>query len=87
MERERLLSAESGGPSTLSQVPSDNFDLTDFFTYFMDVDSMVPPPGEEGFSVSHAGDEISLYHELETITMTKTQYSSIYLCAQSPLTD
>jgi hypothetical protein len=55
--------------------------------YFMDVDSMVPPPGEEGFSVSHAGDEISLYQELETITMTKTQDFSIYLCAQSPLTE
>ncbi|KAG1848699.1 hypothetical protein DFJ58DRAFT_717006 [Suillus subalutaceus] len=33
----------------------------------MDVDSM------EGFSVSHAGDEISLYWELETITMAKTR--------------
>ncbi|KAG2154307.1 uncharacterized protein EDB93DRAFT_1239623 [Suillus bovinus] len=40
----------------------------------MDADSMVPPPGEEGFSVSHARDEISLYQELETLTMTKTQY-------------
>ncbi|KAG2132727.1 uncharacterized protein EDB93DRAFT_1255139 [Suillus bovinus] len=86
VEHERLLSTESGGPSMMLQTPSDNFDLTNFSTYFMDVDSMVPPPSEEGFSVSHAGDEISLYQELETLTMTKTWYYFVYLCIQSPLT-
>ncbi|KAG1808894.1 uncharacterized protein BJ212DRAFT_1448891 [Suillus subaureus] len=57
VECEHLLSAESGGPSMLLQAPSDNFNLTNFSTYFMDVDSMVPPPGEEGFSSA-----VSLLH-------------------------
>ncbi|KAG2029809.1 hypothetical protein BDR03DRAFT_1017926 [Suillus americanus] len=48
----------------------------------MDVDSIVPPPGEEGFSVSHAGDEVSLYRELETITITKTCGQIAHLIAE-----
>ncbi|KAG0694091.1 hypothetical protein DFH29DRAFT_815719 [Suillus ampliporus] len=34
----------------------------------MDIDSMIPPPGEEGFLVSHAGDEVTIYRELEELT-------------------
>ncbi|KAG0692255.1 hypothetical protein DFH29DRAFT_817877 [Suillus ampliporus] len=34
----------------------------------MDVDTMFPPPGEEGFSFSHGAEEVSLYADLEQIT-------------------
>ncbi|KAG2348657.1 hypothetical protein BDR05DRAFT_973670 [Suillus weaverae] len=37
----------------------------------MDIDAMLPPSGEEGFTVSHAGDELALYKELEKITMAQ----------------
>ncbi|KAG1832628.1 hypothetical protein DFJ58DRAFT_870250 [Suillus subalutaceus] len=38
----------------------------------MDVDTMFPPPGEEGFSFSHGAEEISLYADLEQITTERS---------------
>ncbi|KAG2100652.1 uncharacterized protein F5147DRAFT_776860 [Suillus discolor] len=49
-ERKRLLGAESNQsrPGSSSATPSDTFD---FSAYDMDIDAMLPPPGEEGFTV------------------------------------
>ncbi|KAG2337002.1 hypothetical protein BDR05DRAFT_978627 [Suillus weaverae] len=38
----------------------------------MDIESMIPPPGEEGFSASHVGDEVTIYQELEALTIMNT---------------
>jgi hypothetical protein len=37
-------------------------------TDFMDIDAVLPPPGEEGFTTSHWGEEQALYSELEQLT-------------------
>ncbi|KAG1833208.1 hypothetical protein F4604DRAFT_1694518 [Suillus subluteus] len=64
-EHERLLTSETQqrGPNSSPPTLSDDFSF-----YSMDIDSMIPPPGEEGFSVSHAGDEVTIYRELEELT-------------------
>ncbi|KAG1721787.1 hypothetical protein EDB19DRAFT_1835287 [Suillus lakei] len=64
-EHERLLTSETQqrGPNSSPPTLSDDFSF-----YSMDIDSMIPPPGEEGFSVSHAGDEVTIYQELEELT-------------------
>ncbi|KAG1848433.1 hypothetical protein F4604DRAFT_1973836 [Suillus subluteus] len=64
-EREQLLTSETQqrGPNSSPPTLSDDFSF-----YSMDIDSMIPPPGEEGFSVSHAGDEVTIYRELEELT-------------------
>ncbi|KAG1860776.1 hypothetical protein F4604DRAFT_1930095 [Suillus subluteus] len=64
-EREQLLTSETQqcGPNSSPPTLSDDFSF-----YSMDIDSMIPPPGEEGFSVSHAGDEVTIYWELEELT-------------------
>lgn len=36
-------------------------------TNFMDIDAVLPPPGEEGFTTSHWGEEQALYSELEQL--------------------
>ncbi|KAG1884779.1 hypothetical protein F4604DRAFT_1919304 [Suillus subluteus] len=53
-EHERLLDTESNQnrPGSSSATPSNTFD---FLAYDIDIDAMLPPPGEEGFTVSHAG--------------------------------
>lgn len=72
-EHEQLLGAESNQstPGSSSATPSDTFD---FLAYDMDIDAMLPPPGEEGFTVSHAGDEVALYKELEQMTIGQPRY-------------
>lgn len=84
-ERERLLSAESNQsrPGSSSATPSDTFD---FSAYDLDIDAMLPPPGEEGFTVSHAGDEVALYKELEQITMAQPRYVLAHLFVGNALT-
>ncbi|KAG1861460.1 hypothetical protein C8R48DRAFT_711579 [Suillus tomentosus] len=34
----------------------------------IDIDAVFPPPGEEGFAVSHWGEEHALYSELEQVS-------------------
>ncbi|KAG1736615.1 uncharacterized protein EDB91DRAFT_1249921 [Suillus paluster] len=44
-----------------TSTPPDGHDLA---SYTMDVDTMFPPPGEEGFSFSHGAEEVSLVHRM-----------------------
>ncbi|KAG2351945.1 hypothetical protein BDR07DRAFT_1486419 [Suillus spraguei] len=45
----------------------------------MDIDAMLPLPGEEGFGVSHWSEEHALYSELEQITHAQinNQYDAL----------
>ncbi|KAG2155305.1 uncharacterized protein EDB93DRAFT_1247790 [Suillus bovinus] len=69
-EHEQLLGAESNQsrPGSSSATPSNTFD---FSAYDMNIDAMLPPPGEEGFTVSHVRDEVTLYKQLEQITIAQ----------------
>ncbi|KAG1843584.1 hypothetical protein DFJ58DRAFT_731531 [Suillus subalutaceus] len=49
-EREQLLSAENQQSVANTSTPPDGHGPA---SYTMDVDTMFPPPGEEGFSFSH----------------------------------
>ncbi|KAG2755649.1 hypothetical protein P692DRAFT_201836751 [Suillus brevipes Sb2] len=48
----------------------------------MDIDAMLPPPGEESFTVSHAGDEVALYKELEQMTMGQPRRVDTRNCSE-----
>lgn len=63
-ERKWLLWSET------QQCNPDSSLLDNFTPYYMDIKSMIPPPSEEGFSASHAGDEVTIYQELEALTTT-----------------
>ncbi|KIK37439.1 hypothetical protein CY34DRAFT_109093 [Suillus luteus UH-Slu-Lm8-n1] len=47
--------------------------------------SSLPPPGEKSFTVSHIGDEVTLYQELEQITMAQLRYKANF--EHPPLSD
>ncbi|KAG2156988.1 hypothetical protein DEU56DRAFT_905663 [Suillus clintonianus] len=77
-----LPSSRQCGPNSSPPTLSD-----DFSPYSMDIDSMIPPPGEEGFSVSHVGDEVVIYQELEeptTTTVKSCLFNLILLPAMAP---
>lgn len=63
-QRERFLQAEidatTAGPS--SDLPYDP--TNDNFNHDFDISTIIPPVGEEGFSVSHGGGEFELYEDL-----------------------
>ena len=83
-ERERLLSAENQQSVVDTSTSPDGHDLA---SYTMDVDTMFPPPGEEGFSFSHGAEEVLLYADLEQITTERTTYVNfISLCIVLSLT-
>ncbi|KAG2365367.1 hypothetical protein BDR07DRAFT_1247663, partial [Suillus spraguei] len=50
----------------------------------MDLDAVLPPPGEEAHALSHAGEEMSLYQELDQLTNDHRKWS---LCRCSDLRD
>jgi len=70
-QRERFLRAEHH-ITTPTPHPEEshgfdgNFD-SDGFTNDVDISTIIPPIGEEGFSVSHSGGEIELYKELSNV--------------------
>jgi hypothetical protein len=78
-EHEQLLSAEN--QQSIANTSSDGHDLA---SYTMDVDTMFPPPGEEGFSFSHGAEEILLYADLEQITTECSRF--VYLSHYFSLT-
>jgi hypothetical protein len=57
-ERERLLQSELASKA----IASDDVD------FGMDLDAVLPPPGEEAHALSHAGEEMLLYQELDQLT-------------------
>jgi len=72
-QREQFLKAEchiaAPTPHPDSEQPNDfnNHGLTDD----VDISTIIPPIGEEGFSVSHSGGEIELYEELSDVLSSK----------------
>ncbi|KAG1739375.1 uncharacterized protein EDB91DRAFT_1237491 [Suillus paluster] len=66
-ERERLLSAENQQSITDTSTSPDGHDLA---SYTMEVDTMFPPPGEEGFSFSHGAEEILFSPLHPTVAIT-----------------
>lgn len=57
-EREHLLQSELASKA----IASDDVD------FGMDFDAVLPPPGEEAHALSHAGEEMLLYQELDQLT-------------------
>ncbi|KAG2351553.1 hypothetical protein BDR07DRAFT_1501033 [Suillus spraguei] len=71
-EHEWLLSAEN--QQSIANTSPDGHDLA---SCTMDVNTMFPPPGEEGFSFSHGAEEISLYADLEQITTERSRHLNL----------
>jgi hypothetical protein len=67
-QRERFLQAEH---HVTAPTPRPDLEephgFNDDLTNDIDIAAIIPPIGEEGFSVSHSGGEIELYEELSDV--------------------
>ncbi|KAG1896799.1 uncharacterized protein F5891DRAFT_983212 [Suillus fuscotomentosus] len=73
-EREQLLASES---LATSQAPSHANMDTCMDSGVIDIDAVFPPPGEEGFAVSHWGEEHALYSELKQVSHAHIKYITL----------